>query len=213
MRAAERRCCAVSTVLLTSCARSTGRRSSTILPFMTRADVEQVVHQARRGVATWRSMMPRRAAARRPCAERRMSSTCSGGRDRRQRIAQLVAEHREELVLGLVGELRSEPRILFEQPRLPLAMEQLVALDMRGEQREHRLANLRQVGLRQHRRLAARDGSGGAFELAHWTRHGAPREESCAEAEHDRHEDRAAEHQVRANDRPIDGVGRNADRC
>ena len=53
-------------------------------------------------------------------------------RDRRERIAQLVAEHREKLVLGLVGQLRGEPRVLFEQPRLSLAVQQLVALDVCG---------------------------------------------------------------------------------
>ena len=55
-----------------------------------------------------------------------------GRRDRRERIAQLVAEHREELVLGLVRQLRREPRVLFEQTRLALAVQQLLALDMRG---------------------------------------------------------------------------------
>ena len=67
-------------------------------------------------------------------------------------------------------------------------------------------------GVRQHRRLAARDGSSSALELAHRTSHGTPGEECRAETEHDRHENRAAEHQIGASDGRIDSGRRNADR-
>ena len=61
-------------------------------------DVEQIVDEARAGAATWRSMTPRSRASASP----RSSHQLERGEDRRERVAQLVAEHREELVLRAV---------------------------------------------------------------------------------------------------------------
>jgi hypothetical protein len=78
-------------------------------------DVEQVVDQPRqvRGLTLERGEFGHRGAA--------QPHQLDGGRDRRQRIAQLVAEHRQELVLGAVGGLGVELRF-------PLAREQQLAL-------------------------------------------------------------------------------------
>ncbi len=112
--------------------------------------------------------------------------------DRAERVAQLVAEQGEELVLGAVGGLGRGARLL-------LALEQRLSLGLaaralvgRHLQRVGDLADLADVGLRRRDRLAAAERLRRRAQSRHRRADAARDVERGEDAEHDRQHDAAA---------------------
>ena len=119
------------------------RRSSTILPSRSRAPASSRSSVSRARCSTWREItrarLPRASASIRGC-----SSSVARVGDRAERVAQLVAEHREELVLRAA-------RRLGGGARLALAPQELFALRLvlRRARRRQRRARCRPRGSRE----------------------------------------------------------------
>ena len=93
---------AISIALATTSASSTRSLRSSILPRAMR-DTSSRSSTSRTRCWTWRSMIVRSCSSAVAAAQ---PHQLQRGQDRRERVAQLVAEHRQELVLGAVGRLR-----------------------------------------------------------------------------------------------------------
>ncbi len=125
--------------------------------------------------------------------------------DGRQRIAQLVTQHGQELVLGAAG-------LLGGEPRLALAGERRLARIVRGAQRHCHAPHLGKPGVRHARHFATAQQQRLLFEVAHGAHDGTPHQQRRDQAQQHGEQQRTAQQVVRPHDRAVDGAARNTHR-